>query len=61
MNKIGIMGGRLSSPIENEIQCFPHHNWQEEFRLLILCVALPIIMITITYQTMRYWIKIKKL
>ena len=33
MNKIGIMGGRLSSPIENEIQCFPHHNWQEEFRL----------------------------
>ena len=27
------MGGRLSSPIENEIQCFPHHNWQEEFRL----------------------------
>ena len=27
------MGGRLSSPIENEIQCFPHQNWQEEFRL----------------------------
>ena len=33
MNKIGIMEGRLSNPINNEIQCFPRHNWEDEFRL----------------------------
>ena len=27
------MGGRLSSPINNEIQCFPFDSWQEEFKL----------------------------
>jgi len=34
-------------------------TWQDEFRLIILCVALPIIMIVITYQTMRYWKKLR--
>ena len=33
---------------------------QEEFRLVILCFALPVMMIVICYQTMRYWIKVKQ-
>lgn len=31
MNKIGIMQGRLSPPINNKIQAFPQHAWEEEF------------------------------
>lgn len=31
MNKIGIMQGRLSPPIDNEIQKFPWNTWEEEF------------------------------
>ena len=31
MNKIGIMQGRLSPPIDNEIQKFPWSTWEEEF------------------------------
>lgn len=27
------MEGRLSNPINNKIQCFPYHNWQDEFRI----------------------------
>ena len=30
---IGIMSGRLSSPINNRIQAFPVHNWRNEFKL----------------------------
>jgi len=29
---IGIMSGRLSNPINNEIQCFPFDSWREEFK-----------------------------
>ena len=31
MNKIGIMCGRLSKSIENQIQAFPSSSWKEEF------------------------------
>ena len=30
-NKIGIMSGRLSPPIENNIQQFPSKSWKNEF------------------------------
>lgn len=30
-NQIGIMSGRLSPIIDNQIQCFPLNFWQEEF------------------------------
>jgi L-ribulose-5-phosphate 3-epimerase len=30
-NKIGIMSGRLSSPIDNNIQQFPLNSWKNEF------------------------------
>lgn len=30
-NKIGIMQGRLSKPIDNKIQAFPKKTWKEEF------------------------------
>ena len=30
-NKIGIMQGRLSNPIDNQIQAFPIKEWKEEF------------------------------
>ena len=33
MGRIGIFQGRLSSPINNEIQSFPFHNWENEFKL----------------------------
>jgi L-ribulose-5-phosphate 3-epimerase len=33
MNKLGIMSGRLSPPINGKIQSFPYHNWQNEFPL----------------------------
>ncbi len=36
-------------------------TWQDEFRLITLCLALPIVMVIITYQTMRYWIKVKRI
>jgi L-ribulose-5-phosphate 3-epimerase len=36
-SRLGIMQGRLSSPINNRIQAFPETNWQDEFRL---CQAL---------------------
>ena len=29
--KVGIMGGRLSNPIENRIQSFPKNSWRDEF------------------------------
>ena len=29
--KIGIMQGRLSDPVNNEIQSFPHDTWESEF------------------------------
>ena len=30
-NKIGVMQGRLSNPVNNEIQSFPMKEWKEEF------------------------------
>lgn len=36
-SRLGIMQGRLSAPINNQIQAFPETGWQEEFRL---CQAL---------------------
>ena len=30
-NKIGVMQGRLSNPINNEIQAFPAKEWKKEF------------------------------
>jgi|APSaa5957512535_1039671.scaffolds.fasta_scaffold00525_11 L-ribulose-5-phosphate 3-epimerase len=30
-NKIGVMQGRLSNPVNNEIQAFPMMEWKEEF------------------------------
>ncbi|MCV0400943.1 MAG: sugar phosphate isomerase/epimerase [Nitrosopumilus sp.] len=30
-NKIGIMQGRLSNPVNNEIQAFPTKEWRDEF------------------------------
>lgn len=30
-NKIGVMQGRLSNPIDNQIQAFPMKEWKEEF------------------------------
>jgi len=32
MNKIGIMQGRLSTPINSRIQAFPINHWKEEFQ-----------------------------
>ena len=31
MNKIGIMQGRLSPPIDGRIQAFPINDWESEF------------------------------
>jgi len=31
MNKLGIMQGRLSPPVDNQIQAFPGDNWRNEF------------------------------
>lgn len=36
-NKIGIMGGRLSSRIDNEIQSFPRYSWKDEFEKAKIC------------------------
>lgn len=33
MNKLGIIQGRLSPPIDNQIQSFPVNSWNEEFAL----------------------------
>jgi L-ribulose-5-phosphate 3-epimerase len=30
-NKIGVMQGRLSNPVDNQIQAFPMKDWKEEF------------------------------
>ena len=30
--KIGFMQGRLSDPVDGQIQCFPWGNWEEEFK-----------------------------
>jgi len=35
-------------------------NFQNEFRLIVLCLFLPILMITIAYQTIGYWNKIER-
>ncbi|PPR43974.1 MAG: hypothetical protein CFH21_00574, partial [Alphaproteobacteria bacterium MarineAlpha5_Bin11] len=32
-NKIGIVQGRLSPTINNKIQAFPFHTWQDEFTI----------------------------
>ena len=33
MNKLGIVQGRLSPPIKNQIQAFPLENWENEFSI----------------------------
>ena len=33
MNRLGIMQGRLSPPINNQIQAFPGDNWRDEFSI----------------------------
>ena len=35
--KIGIMGGRLSDPMGNEIQAFPRNSWSNEFEKASKC------------------------
>lgn len=35
--KIGIMEGRLSEPIENQIQAFPRNSWKSEFEKASNC------------------------
>ena len=30
---LGIISGRLSKPIDNRIQAFPYHNWENEFSI----------------------------
>ncbi len=35
-------------------------TWQDEFRLIIMCIILPILLILISYQTIKYWVKDKK-
>ena len=35
-------------------------TWQDEFRLVVLCVVIPIVLILITYQTIKYWINRKQ-
>ena len=37
ISKIGIMGGRLSNPIKNEIQAFPRNSWNIEFEKASNC------------------------
>jgi L-ribulose-5-phosphate 3-epimerase len=32
-SRLGVMQGRLSAPINNQIQAFPENGWQDEFRL----------------------------
>ena len=32
-NRVGIMQGRLSNPIKNRIQAFPHQTWRNEFEI----------------------------
>ena len=32
-DKIGVMQGRLSKPVNNKIQSFPNRNWKKEFLL----------------------------
>ena len=34
MNKIGIMQGRLSKPLNGKIQSFPKYTWEKEFYLV---------------------------
>ena len=36
-NRIGIMEGRLSAPVGNEIQSFPKHSWKDEFEKAKKC------------------------
>ena len=31
MNRLGIVQGRLSPPVDNQIQAFPIKNWEDEF------------------------------
>lgn len=35
--KIGIMSGRLSEPINNQIQAFPANSWKDEFQKAQIC------------------------
>lgn len=50
MPKIGIMGGRLSNPIGNEIQAFPRNSWSKEFEKASNCGFELIEWIFDTYQ-----------
>ena len=35
-------------------------GWHAQFRLIILCIFLPMVMVIITYQTVHYWNKVKR-
>lgn len=50
ISKIGIMGGRLSDPIKNEIQAFPRNSWGKEFEKASNCGFELIEWIFDTYQ-----------
>ena len=35
-------------------------SWQNYFRLIVICIVLPTLLIVITYQTIKYWINKSK-
>lgn len=52
MIKVGIMQGRLSPPIDNQIQAFPKKNWRNEFPICKK-LGLDCIEWIFEYQTMK--------
>tara|TARA_Y100001968_G_scaffold333807_1_gene399703 strand:+ start:1589 stop:2677 length:1089 start_codon:yes stop_codon:yes gene_type:complete len=36
-------------------------TWQNEFRTIMICIIIPLFIIIISFQTIRYWIAVKKI
>ena len=56
-NRLGIMLGRLSPPIKNNIQAFPYNSWENEFsqakKLVLILLNGFLIQLIVTQSLIR--------
>ncbi len=45
--------------LTDQILPLTQSTWQDEFRLLVICVILPVSIVVVTFKTLRYWSFIK--
>ncbi|HGY5534237.1 MAG: calcium/sodium antiporter [Prochlorococcus sp.] len=57
----GILVGLYAFYLTDQVLNSTNHTWQDEFRLTMLCIVLPIVLIIIVLQTVMYWRDLNRL